>query len=62
MSGYLEKIASSVEKLGLRTALQIAQCGGGTVPARFEPNPAGTEPLAFGGRPKARELLQFQTQ
>ena len=41
MSGYLEKIDSSLQKLGYAHGLQIAQCGGGTVPVER----AGEAPL-----------------
>src|SRR5688572_9049460 len=41
MSGYLQKIHDSLEKLGYRHGLQIAQCGGGTVPVAR----AGEAPL-----------------
>ncbi|MGH8741137.1 MAG: hydantoinase/oxoprolinase family protein [Burkholderiales bacterium] len=41
MSGYLEKIDSSLHKLGYAHGLQIAQCGGGTVPVER----AGEAPL-----------------
>src|SRR5688572_28716772 len=41
MSGYLEKIDSSLQKLGYAHGLQIAQCGGGTVPVAR----AGEAPL-----------------
>jgi N-methylhydantoinase A len=41
MSGYLEKINSSLEELGYAHGLQIAQCGGGTVPVER----AGEAPL-----------------
>jgi N-methylhydantoinase A len=41
MSGYLEKIDSSLQNLGYAHGLQIAQCGGGTVPVQR----AGEAPL-----------------
>ncbi|HEX2197557.1 MAG TPA: hydantoinase/oxoprolinase family protein [Burkholderiales bacterium] len=41
MSGYLEKIDSSLQRLGYAHGLQIAQCGGGTVPVER----AGEAPL-----------------
>jgi N-methylhydantoinase A len=41
MSGYLEKIDSSLQQLGYAHGLQIAQCGGGTVPVER----AGEAPL-----------------
>ncbi|HEX6265526.1 MAG TPA: hydantoinase/oxoprolinase family protein, partial [Burkholderiales bacterium] len=41
MSGYLEKIDSSLQELGYVHGLQIAQCGGGTVPVAR----AGEAPL-----------------
>ena len=41
MSGYLEKIDSSLQELGYAHGLQIAQCGGGTVPVAR----AGEAPL-----------------
>ena len=41
MSGYLQKLDDSLETLGYRHGLQIAQCGGGTVPV----GRAGEAPL-----------------
>src|SRR5688572_28551519 len=41
MSGYLQKINSSLQELGYAHGLQIAQCGGGTVPVER----AGEAPL-----------------
>ena len=41
MAGYLERIDSSLHKLGYGHGLQIAQCGGGTVPVAR----AGEAPL-----------------
>jgi N-methylhydantoinase A len=41
MSGYLQKIDSSLRRLGYGHGLQIAQCGGGTVPVER----AGEAPL-----------------
>ena len=41
MSGYLQKLDSSLQDLGYRHGLQIAQCGGGTVPVAR----AGEAPL-----------------
>jgi N-methylhydantoinase A len=41
MSGYLNSLHSSLEKLGYRHGLQITQCGGGTVPVAR----AGEAPL-----------------
>jgi N-methylhydantoinase A len=41
MSGYLERLDSSLQKLGYSHGLQIAQCGGGTVPVAR----AGEAPL-----------------
>jgi N-methylhydantoinase A len=41
MSGYLQKLDSSLEDFGYRHGLQITQCGGGTVPVRR----AGEAPL-----------------
>ncbi|MGQ0652542.1 MAG: hydantoinase/oxoprolinase family protein [Betaproteobacteria bacterium] len=41
MSGYLERLNSSLTKLGYRHGLQISQCGGGTVPVER----AGEAPL-----------------
>src|SRR5262245_23700078 len=41
MSGYLQKLDSSLENLGYSHGLQIAQCGGGTVPV----GRAGEAPL-----------------
>jgi N-methylhydantoinase A len=41
MSGYLEKLDGSLQKLGYGHGLQIAQCGGGTVPVAR----AGEAPL-----------------
>jgi N-methylhydantoinase A len=41
MTGYLEKLDSSLQKLGYSHGLQIAQCGGGTVPVQR----AGEAPL-----------------
>src|SRR5688572_9065354 len=41
MTGYLQKLDSSLQKLGYSHGLQIAQCGGGTVPVER----AGEAPL-----------------
>src|SRR5688572_28332073 len=41
MSGYLQKLDSSLKDLGYRHGLQITQCGGGTVPV----DRAGEAPL-----------------
>ncbi|HVJ10602.1 MAG TPA: hydantoinase/oxoprolinase family protein [Burkholderiales bacterium] len=41
MSGYLERLDSSLKTLGYRHGLQITQCGGGTVPVER----AGEAPL-----------------
>jgi N-methylhydantoinase A len=41
MSGYLDRLDSSLKKLGYRHGLQITQCGGGTVPVER----AGEAPL-----------------